>query len=363
MKLVSQRRLLWPGDVALKSWWPRHEDMVCSPALSRPQASEKIAAPPPTTAGATSGRGASALALAGAIAAVCPSSGSRSQPRAQKLGAATPTPLRRAATADPETTASDEDEDFDYGAGKDYWDNRYKKEEGKNFDWLGDYEKFREFIESATASLDGGPRSAKVLDLGCGNAKLGEEMYDDGFENITALDISEVAIESMRQRNSETRPRIDWVVGDAFDLQLEDQSFDLVIDKSTTDAVSCDADHIHENMTRMYGEVFRVLKPGGTFLVFSSVVDVPQAALQLPHLSFDVTEKEIYRPFSKLFAFSARKCAEAPRASTEEALQQSRVVDQRMVQERQRLKMARDAQVAADERLKETAPSSFGVLD
>ncbi|OLP81606.1 Methyltransferase-like protein 13 [Symbiodinium microadriaticum] len=118
-------------------------------------------------------------------------------------------------------------------AGKDYWDNRYKKEEGKNFDWLGDYEKFREFIESATASLDGGPRSAKVLDLGCGNAKLAEEMYDDGFENITALDISEVAIESMRQRNFEERPNIDWVVGDAFDLQLEDESFDLVIDKST----------------------------------------------------------------------------------------------------------------------------------
>lgn len=336
-------------------------------ALSRPgcpwlRIGPKISvAPAPTASGATSGRGVAALALAGAIAAVTPSSGSRSHPRAQKLGAAKPIQLRRAATSDPEAPTSDED--FDYGAGKDYWDNRYKKEEGKNFDWLGDYEKFREFIESATASLDGGPRSAKVLDLGCGNAKLAEEMYDDGFENITALDISEVAIESMRQRNVEERPNIDWVVGDAFDLQLEDESFDLVIDKSTTDAVSCDADHIHENMTRMYGEVFRVLKPGGTFLVFSSVVDVPQAALQLPHLSFDVTEKEIYRPFSKLFAFSARKRPEAARASTEEALRQSRVVDQRMVQERQRLKMARDAQAAADERLKETAPSSFGVLD
>ncbi|CAE7801705.1 EEF1AKNMT [Symbiodinium sp. CCMP2592] len=242
-------------------------------------------------------------------------------------------------TADPETTASDEDEDFDYGAGV--------VNETVN-------EVVAVTLPLALAPsllLQVVPRSAKVLDLGCGNAKLAEEseMYDDGFENITALDISEVAIESMRQRNSEARPRIDWVVGDAFDLQLEDQSFDLVIDKSTTDAVSCDADHIHENMTRMYGEVFRVLKPGGTFLVFSSVVDVPQAALQLPHLSFDVTEKEIYRPFSKLFAFSARKCAEAPRASTEEALQQSRVVDQRMVQERQRLKMARDAQAAADE--------------
>eukprot|EP00438_Fugacium_kawagutii_P036197 Skav232984 [mRNA] locus=scaffold1735:540974:549526:+ [translate_table: standard] len=96
-------------------------------------------------------------------------------------------------------------------------------------------------------------------------------MYDKGFEQITGLDISDVAVESMRVRNAEKRPKIQWVAGDAFDLPFEDESFDVVIDKSTTDAVSCDKDHIHENMTKMYGEVQRVLKKGGTFLVFSAV--------------------------------------------------------------------------------------------
>ncbi|CAJ1341778.1 unnamed protein product, partial [Effrenium voratum] len=197
------------------------------------------------------------------------------------------------------------EEDFDYGAGKDYWDKRYQNEVGSTYDWLGGYEKFREFIEQATKDLPDGPHSARILDLGCGNARLAEDMYDEGFRNITALDISDVAIESMRSRNAEKRPGIEWVVGDAFNLEFEDGSFDLVIDKSTTDAVSCDKDHIHENLTKMYGEAQRVLKDGGTFLVFSAVESVARSALQLPHLAFNVKEKELFLPFASLWGFEA----------------------------------------------------------
>ena len=42
----------------------------------------------------------------------------------------------------------------------------------------------------------------------------------------------------------------------------------------------------------MYGEAQRVLKPGGSCLVFSAVEHVPRTALRLPHLAFEVTEKE-----------------------------------------------------------------------
>jgi len=247
--------------------------------------------------------------------------------------------------------ATDE-EDFDYGAGKDYWDKRYQNEIGNTYDWLGGYEKFQEYIEKATVDLPE-PKTARILDLGCGNARLSEDMYDNGFKEITGLDISDVAIDSMRVRNAEKRPDIEWVVGDAFNLPFEDESFDLVIDKSTTDAVSCDKDHIHENMTKMYGEVQRVLKKGGTFLVFSAVEHVPRTGLRLPHLSFEIEEKELYLPFASLWAFVSVK-TQRPALSNEEALRQAQMADLQMIQERKR-------QQEAEERLKSTA--SFGVLD
>ncbi|CAJ1407735.1 unnamed protein product [Effrenium voratum] len=238
-------------------------------------------------------------------------------------------------------------------------------------------------------------------------------MYDEGFRNITALDISDagsarlprgftdwpcgsaafprvererqVAIESMRRsltkpsaehrlpgpgsRNAEKRPGIEWachspgshevnsrsVVGDAFNLEFEDGSFDLVIDKSTTDAVSCDKDHIHENLTKMYGEAQRVLKDGGTFLVFSAVESVARLALQLPHLAFNVKEKELFLPFASLWGFEAVRGGEQ-RMPLDEAIRQARAADLAIAEER-RLKQE------AEERLKSTAPSSFGVLD
>jgi len=94
-----------------------------------------------------------------------------------------------------------------------------------------------------------------VLDLGCGNARLCEKMHDDGYKNIVAVDISTVAIDMMRQRNAELRPEIQWCVGDAFKLDAEDDSFDVVIDKSTLDAIACDQDHINVNMVKLIGEV------------------------------------------------------------------------------------------------------------
>eukprot|EP00931_Biecheleriopsis_adriatica_P010800 TRINITY_DN111857_c0_g1_i1.p1 TRINITY_DN111857_c0_g1~~TRINITY_DN111857_c0_g1_i1.p1 ORF type:complete len:347 (+),score=70.63 TRINITY_DN111857_c0_g1_i1:35-1042(+) len=253
--------------------------------------------------------------------------------------------------------SSSGDEDFDYGAGKDYWDKRYEKEEGSTYDWLGGYEKFREFIEKATSRVsDTQPRLAKILDLGCGNARMSEDMYDDGYQHITALDISEVAIDAMRTRNAEARPKIAWVVGDAFDLQFEDETFDVVIDKSTTDAVSCDVDALHQNMTKMTGEVYRVLREGGTYLVFSAVEEVARNSLRLPHLSFDVSEKELLLPFATLTAFSAVKRPGKATMLADQALRAAEEIDIAHAQERRR-------KAEAEERLKATAPSSFGVLD
>ena len=49
----------------------------------------------------------------------------------------------------------------------------------------------------------------KILNLGCGNSILPEEMYDiDRYTSITNVDISAVCINMMAERNQELRPSL-----------------------------------------------------------------------------------------------------------------------------------------------------------
>lgn len=40
----------------------------------------------------------------------------------------------------------------------------------------------------------------KVLELGCGNSRLSEGLYNDGITAITCIDLSAVAVEKMQER-------------------------------------------------------------------------------------------------------------------------------------------------------------------
>lgn len=39
-----------------------------------------------------------------------------------------------------------------------------------------------------------------MLELGCGNSQLCEELYKDGITQITCIDLSAVAVEKMHKR-------------------------------------------------------------------------------------------------------------------------------------------------------------------
>lgn len=87
-----------------------------------------------------------------------------------------------------------------YGDPK-YWEERYDKQ-GKEttFDWLENYNSIKPLIEELSISKKG-----KILNLGCGNAEICEDMYDDGYKNIYNIDIAGNVIEFMKERNSVIR--------------------------------------------------------------------------------------------------------------------------------------------------------------
>ena len=118
-----------------------------------------------------------------------------------------------------------------YGDAK-YWDDRYRKDEGKLFDWLESWQTIKELLQVFMT------RESTIINLGCGNSRIHEEMYDDGYHHILNVDISGVVINSMAM----WRPEMNFLKMDVTDMtSLEPESFDVALDKSTIDALLCSA--------------------------------------------------------------------------------------------------------------------------
>lgn len=102
-----------------------------------------------------------------------------------------------------------------------------------------------------------------LLDAGCGPApmlSLLSEKYPD--KNYTGIDLTEKMIEVAQSKNI---PNATFVVGDCENLPFKENSFDVVI-------CSMSAHHYPE-IQNFYNSVFRVLRPGGRFIMRDCTLD------------------------------------------------------------------------------------------
>lgn len=84
-----------------------------------------------------------------------------------------------------------------------------------------------------------GPDS-QILNLGCGNGSIQEEIYENGYTWITNNDISPIVIEQMElSRKEKHYTNMKYEVMDVTNMTYPDQSFDLVFDKSMIDTLMC----------------------------------------------------------------------------------------------------------------------------
>lgn len=165
---------------------------------------------------------------------------------------------------------------------KKYWEERYEEQKGTTFDWLEDYESIKPIIEKF-----GITKESRILSVGCGNSEFSEKMYDDGYIHNYNIDICQNVINYMKERNKDKKG-LHYEVMDVRDLKYKDETFDLVVDKSTIDALLC-GDNSFLNVAKMTKEISRVLKVGGIYLVISyGQPENRMLHFERAHLAFDV---------------------------------------------------------------------------
>ncbi|CAE7208300.1 EEF1AKNMT, partial [Symbiodinium pilosum] len=154
-----------------------------------------------------------------------------------------------------------------------FWTEVYTQQRGREMapqEWLVSYPHF-----VAQGWLRFFPsKASRILDLGCGDSEFMTEAYDDGYEDITGVDIVPEVLDTMRQLNASKRPGIKYQLADARELSMfSDNSFDVVFDKSTLDALKCAGP---DSTSMMSSEIHRVLSSDGVYLCVS--LNTPEEA-------------------------------------------------------------------------------------
>lgn len=109
-----------------------------------------------------------------------------------------------------------------------HWDTIYSTKNPDQVSWTQEVPKASlDFIHSL-----GLTKTAKIIDIGGGESKLVDYLLDEGFENITVLDISAQALAKAKQRLGERAQKINWVVSDITEFQ-PDSTYDVWHDRAT----------------------------------------------------------------------------------------------------------------------------------
>ena len=145
---------------------------------------------------------------------------------------------------------------------KKYWEERYDEQSGTTFDWLEDYESIKPIIDNL-----GIKKESSILNVGCGNSEFSEKMYYEGFTHNYNIDISQNVIDFMKSRNKDKKG-LHFDVMDVCEMAYKDETFDLIIDKSTIDTVLCGV-HSFTMVAKMLKEISRVLKTDGYYVIIS----------------------------------------------------------------------------------------------
>lgn len=110
---------------------------------------------------------------------------------------------------------------------KNHWETVYETKQPNEVSWTQ---------EKPTTSLDfiretRLDKSAKIIDIGGGDSKLVDFLLEEGYENITVLDISANALERAKKRLGAKAEKVNWIVSDITEFKPE-TAYDIWHDRA-----------------------------------------------------------------------------------------------------------------------------------
>ncbi len=111
---------------------------------------------------------------------------------------------------------------------KKHWVTVYETKQPNEVSWTQENPKTSfDFIRETHLS-----KTAKIIDIGGGDSKLVDFLLEEGYQDITVLDISEKALKRAQKRLGKNAEKINWIVSDITEFKPE-TDYDIWYDPAT----------------------------------------------------------------------------------------------------------------------------------
>jgi len=160
---------------------------------------------------------------------------------------------------------------------KSHWDTVYEGKADNEVSWYQSKPELSlSFIKHSNV-----PRSGNIIDVGGGASQLVDCLVEDGFENITVLDISGAALRVAEKRLGENAKSIDWIEADITQFQCA-QTFDLWHDRAVFHFLTQASDR------KKYIDLLRqAIRPGGYVIIAAFAIGGPEKCSGLDIVQYD----------------------------------------------------------------------------
>jgi SAM-dependent methyltransferase len=139
-----------------------------------------------------------------------------------------------------------------------HWEKIYAEKAPNAVSW------YRPHLETSLALIEQSASGhfASVIDVGGGESTLVDDLLARGYENVTVLDLSQVAIDANRKRLGRAAERVHWLIADITQVGLECSAYDVWHDRAVFHFLTAAADRI-----AYIRQVAHAVKRGGHVII------------------------------------------------------------------------------------------------
>lgn len=179
---------------------------------------------------------------------------------------------------------------------KDHWEKVYSTKAPEGVSWFQPHaDMSMRLIHDSGLNKD-----AAIIDVGGGASTLVDDLLDEGYGNMTVLDLSGAALETSRRRLGARGDGVRWMEADITNAEFEPHSLDLWHDRAVFHFLTSEADR-----TAYVRQVLHALKPGGHVIMATFGADGPTQCSGLPVMRY--VPDELHAEFGEVFTMLAHE--------------------------------------------------------
>jgi SAM-dependent methyltransferase len=155
---------------------------------------------------------------------------------------------------------------------KTHWERIHTEKEPQDLTWHQESPTVAvQLLESAGATLQ-----SPVIDVGGGTARFVDHLVTSGYEDVTVLDVSSVALDYSRKRLGRASERVQWIVADVLDAEFP-QTYEIWHDRAVFHFLTDPGER-----RRYANKLYDALTLGGHAIIATFAEDGPERCSGLP---------------------------------------------------------------------------------